>query len=64
MFYRANKQLASLTKEHGIEITKLKALLKKEEISRASINEQLHQKSRENAELMKICDELINGQGS
>ncbi|XP_017483026.1 PREDICTED: serine-rich adhesin for platelets-like isoform X2 [Rhagoletis zephyria] len=60
----ANKKLESLTKEHNIETTKLKALLKKEEISRASINEQLQQKSRENAELVKICDELINGQGS
>ncbi|XP_011203741.2 transforming acidic coiled-coil-containing protein 2 isoform X3 [Bactrocera dorsalis] len=60
----ANKKLESLNKEHSIETTKLKALLKKEEISRASINEQLQQKSRENAELVKICDELINGQGS
>ncbi|XP_053969829.1 transforming acidic coiled-coil-containing protein 2 isoform X6 [Anastrepha ludens] len=60
----ANKKLESLNKEHSIESTKLKALLKKEEISRASINEQLQQKSRENAELVKICDELINGQGS
>nr|XP_014089550.1 transforming acidic coiled-coil-containing protein 3 isoform X4 [Bactrocera oleae] len=60
----ANKKLESLNKEHSIETTKLKALLKKEEISRASINEQLLQKSRENAELVKICDELINGQGS
>ncbi|XP_054092087.1 transforming acidic coiled-coil-containing protein 2 isoform X3 [Zeugodacus cucurbitae] len=60
----ANKKLESLNKEHSIETTKLKALLKKEEISRASVNEQLQQKSRENAELVKICDELINGQGS
>uniref|UniRef100_W8AQC4 Transforming acidic coiled-coil-containing protein 2 n=3 Tax=Ceratitis capitata TaxID=7213 RepID=W8AQC4_CERCA len=60
----ANKKLESLNKEHSIETTKLKALLKKEEISRASINEQLQQKSRENAELVKICDELISGSGS
>lgn len=51
-------------KNHSIEITKLKALLKKEEISRLSMNEQLIQKTRENEELMKICDELINGQGT
>ncbi|XP_067615884.1 serine-rich adhesin for platelets isoform X3 [Eurosta solidaginis] len=60
----ANKKLESLNKEHNVETTKLKALLKKEEISRASITEQLQQKSRENAELVKICDELITGQGS
>ncbi|XP_055907967.1 transforming acidic coiled-coil-containing protein 2 isoform X2 [Eupeodes corollae] len=60
----ANKKLESLTKNHTMEITKLKALLKKEEISRASMTEQLQQKTRENEELVKICDELINGQGS
>ncbi|XP_055847367.1 transforming acidic coiled-coil-containing protein 2 isoform X2 [Episyrphus balteatus] len=60
----ANKKLESLTKNHSMEITKLKALLKKEEISRASMTEQLQQKTRENEELVKICDELINGQGS
>ncbi|KAM7362394.1 transforming acidic coiled-coil protein isoform 2-T2 [Cochliomyia hominivorax] len=60
----ANKKLESLTREHSIEITKLKALLKKEEIARSSINEQLAQKTKENAELVKICDELISGQGS
>jgi transforming acidic coiled-coil-containing protein 3 len=50
-----------MTKIHQGDITKLKALLKKEEISRASTQEQLQQKTRENSELMKICDELING---
>lgn len=60
----ANKKLESLSKNHSMEITKLKALLKKEEISRASMTEQLQQKTRENEELVKICDELINGQGS
>ncbi|XP_065365180.1 serine-rich adhesin for platelets isoform X2 [Calliphora vicina] len=60
----ANKKLESLTREHSIEITKLKALLKKEEIARSSIHEQLAQKTKENAELVKICDELISGQGS
>lgn len=60
----ANNKLETLVKNHSIEITKLKALLKKEEISRLSMNEQLIQKTRENEELMKICDELINGQGT
>lgn len=60
----ANNKLEFLTKNHSSEITKLKALLKKEEISKGSIAEQLQQKTRENEELVKICDELINGQGS
>jgi transforming acidic coiled-coil-containing protein 3 len=60
-FPSANNTLADLSRNHSAEVTKLKALLKKEEISRASINEQLIQKSKENAELVKICDELING---
>lgn len=45
-------------------MTKLKALLKKEEISLESIKEQLIQKTKENSELVKICDELINGTSS
>lgn len=60
----ANNKLESLQKNHSMEVTRLKALLKKEEISRLSVNEQLQQKTRENEELMKICDELINGQGA
>lgn len=47
-----------------MESTKLKAHLKKEEISRQAAIEQLNQKNKENEELMKICDELINGQSS
>ncbi|CRL01670.1 CLUMA_CG014890, isoform A [Clunio marinus] len=57
----ANNSLADMSRTHQAEVTKLKALLKKEEISRASINEQLIQKAKENSELVKICDELING---
>lgn len=57
----ANNKLAELVRNHAQEVTKLKALLKKEEIYRASVNEQLSQKSRENEELVKICEELING---
>lgn len=57
----ANSKLSELVRNHAQEVTKLKALLKKEEIYRASVNEQLSQKSRENEELVKICEELING---
>ncbi|XP_064554118.1 uncharacterized protein tacc isoform X3 [Drosophila montana] len=59
----ANKKLATLTKEHTDEVKKLKALLKKEEVSRISTAEQLQQKSRENADLLKICEELIYDKG-
>ena len=61
ILFSANNTLAELNRNHNAEVTKLKALLKKEEISRASVNEQLIQKTKENSELVKICDELING---
>uniref|UniRef100_A0A336LG59 CSON004996 protein n=1 Tax=Culicoides sonorensis TaxID=179676 RepID=A0A336LG59_CULSO len=59
----ANQKLSEQLKNHNMELTKLRAQLKKEEISRASIQEQLLQKTKENEELVKICDELINGSG-
>ncbi|KAH8407788.1 hypothetical protein KR222_007815 [Zaprionus bogoriensis] len=59
----ANKKMATLTKDHTDEVKKLKALLKKEEVSRISTAEQLQQKSRENADLLKICEELIYDKG-
>jgi len=62
-YYSANKKLATMTKEHTDEVKKLKALLKKEEVSRISTAEQLQQKSRENADLLKICEELIYDKG-
>ncbi|XP_017142957.1 transforming acidic coiled-coil-containing protein 2 isoform X2 [Drosophila miranda] len=59
----ANKKLDTNAREHADEVKKLKALLKKEEVSRVSTTEQLQQKSRENADLLKICEELIYGKG-
>lgn len=56
----ANAKLEALNKAHSNDMKKLTAQLKKEEISRQSIMEQLAQKSKENEELVKICDELIN----
>lgn len=61
--FRANEKLETLSKGHALETTKLKALLKKAEITRSALNEQLSQKVKENMELLKICDELIS-QGS
>ncbi|XP_002137860.4 transforming acidic coiled-coil-containing protein 3 isoform X2 [Drosophila pseudoobscura] len=59
----ANKKLDTNAREHADEVKKLKALLKKEEVSRVSTAEHLQQKSRENADLLKICEELIYGKG-
>lgn len=58
--FSANAKLETLTKSHSNDIKKLSAQLKKEEVSRQSIMEQLAQKTKENEELVKICDELIN----
>lgn len=49
---------------HTSELAKLRATVKKEEINRKSLMEQLQQKTKENQELIKICDELINGSTS
>lgn len=58
--FSANAKLEALNRSHTNESKKLMAQLKKEEISRQSIMEQLAQKTKENTELVKICDELIN----
>lgn len=56
----ANTKIDEATRNHSQESAKLKAQIKKEEVYRISINEQLIQKSKENEELVKICDELIS----
>lgn len=61
--FSANAKLEALNRSHLNEMKKLTAQLKKEEISRQSIMEQLAQKTKENEELVKICDELINNGG-
>lgn len=58
--YSANAKLEALTRNHTLEMKKLSAQLKKEEISRQSLMDQLAQKTKENEELVKICDELIS----
>lgn len=56
----ANTKIDEALRNHSQESAKLKAQIKKEELYRISINEQLIQKSKENEELVKICDELIS----
>lgn len=54
----ANTRLRDESSQSTQEISRLRALLKKEEITRCSLQEQLNQKTREIEELMKIWDEL------
>ncbi|XP_050077110.1 dentin sialophosphoprotein [Anopheles maculipalpis] len=56
----ANTKIDEAIRNHSQEVAKLKAQIKKEEVYRISINEQLIQKSKENEQLVKICDELIS----
>lgn len=46
------------------EGSRVKAVLKKTEMRLASVETTLEQKSKENEELTKLCDELINKLGS
>ncbi|XP_028157960.1 transforming acidic coiled-coil-containing protein 3-like [Ostrinia furnacalis] len=57
---KANETLESIKKNHNVEITKLNATIKKHEITIASLQESLVQKTRDNEELTRICDQLIN----
>lgn len=57
---KANETLESVKKNHSIEVTKFNATLKKHEIKISSLEESLVQKTRDNEELTRICDQLIN----
>lgn len=57
---KANETLENLKKSHNVELTKLNAVIKKHEITIASLQESVIQKTRDNEELTRICDELIN----
>lgn len=46
------------------ESSRVKAVLKKTEMRLASVETSLDQKTKENEELTKLCDELINKLGS
>ena len=61
-FCSANNRLREDFQASQSEISRLKALLKKEEITRCSLQEQLNQKTKEIEELMKIWDELKSDQ--
>lgn len=57
---KANETLDNLKKNYNIEVTKLNATVKKHEITIASLQESLGQKTRDNEELMRLYDQLIS----
>lgn len=57
---KANESLENANKNHNVEIKKLNASIKKHEITISSLQESLAQKTRDNEELTRICDQLIN----
>ncbi|XP_047994717.1 transforming acidic coiled-coil-containing protein 3-like [Leguminivora glycinivorella] len=57
---KANETLETVKKNHSVELTKLNATIKKHEIKISSLEESLTQKTRDNEELTRICDQLIN----
>lgn len=57
---KANETLENLKKNYNIEITKLNATVKKHEITIASLQESLAQKTKDNEELMRLYDQLIS----
>lgn len=60
----ANQELDSLRRSQQLEISKLKAMLKKSDVKITSLEESLEQKTKENSELVGICDELIGNVGA
>ncbi|XP_045527926.1 intracellular protein transport protein USO1-like [Pieris brassicae] len=57
---KANEMLENLKKSHNVEITKMNATIKKQEIMISSLQESLAQKTKDNEGLTRICDQLIN----
>lgn len=57
---KANETLENIRKSHNVEITKMNATIKKHGITISSLQESLTQKTRDNEELTRICDQLIN----
>ncbi|OCT99239.1 transforming acidic coiled-coil containing protein 3 L homeolog isoform X1 [Xenopus laevis] len=56
---RANEEIAHVRSKAKAESTALQATLRKEQMKTQSLERSLEQKSKENDELTKICDDLI-----
>ncbi|XP_073505201.1 transforming acidic coiled-coil-containing protein 3 [Phyllobates terribilis] len=56
---RANEEIAQVRSKAKAEATALQATLRKEQMKTQSLERSLEQKTKENDELTKICDDLI-----
>lgn len=61
---RAQEEMENVKRNLEGESSRVKAVLKKTEMKLLSVETTLEQKSKENEELTKLCDELINKLGS
>ncbi|NWI16391.1 TACC3 protein, partial [Crypturellus soui] len=57
--FRANEEIAQVRSRAKSESTALQASLRKEQMRIQSLERTLEQKTKENDELTKICDDLI-----
>ncbi|NXP14432.1 TACC3 protein, partial [Thinocorus orbignyianus] len=57
--FRANEEIAQVRSKAESEIAALQASLRKEQMRIQSLERTLEQKTKENDELTKICDDLI-----
>ncbi|NWU41176.1 TACC3 protein, partial [Hylia prasina] len=58
--FRANEEIAQVRSKAKSETTVLQATLRKEQMRIQSLERSLEQKTKENDELTKICDDLIS----
>lgn len=59
IWFRATREIGSLKQKYEDELSLAKARLSKAELEASMLKTTVEIKSRENAELMAICDELI-----
>ncbi|XP_038649281.1 transforming acidic coiled-coil-containing protein 3 [Scyliorhinus canicula] len=57
---QANEEIAQVRNKYKAEVAALKAHLRKEQMKANSLERSLEEKTKENVELSKICDELIS----
>ncbi|NXK26935.1 TACC3 protein, partial [Arenaria interpres] len=57
--FRANEEISQVRSKSKSEIAALQASLRKEQMRIQSLERTLEQKTKENDELTKICDDLI-----
>ncbi|XP_043566282.1 transforming acidic coiled-coil-containing protein 3 [Chiloscyllium plagiosum] len=57
---QANEEIAQVRNKYKAEVAALQAQLRKEQMKTNSLERSLEEKTKENVELSKICDELIS----